>query len=59
MTAGDPWPHFDPDERTETILHLQARQELESMQFSHALRQSGWNREHAEGGDHAWHSRSS
>lgn len=30
MTADD-WPHFDPDERTETILHLQARQELEEL----------------------------
>lgn len=27
----DDWPHFDPDERTETILHLRARQELEEL----------------------------
>ena len=32
MTAGDPWPHFDPDERTETIEHLRARQELEDLE---------------------------
>ena len=31
MTVSDPWPHFDPDERTETILHLQARADLEQL----------------------------
>ena len=30
-SPADGWPHFDPDERTETLLHLQARQEIEEL----------------------------
>ncbi|MGW9825106.1 hypothetical protein ACUXNS_000090 [Brevibacterium pityocampae] len=33
-SPADGWPHFDPDERTETILHLQARQELAAWEDS-------------------------